>query len=94
MHIEWTDQNGWVYETPAVWGAAVSSQSGMLCRPPAVRGDDSGALRMPEDPFKMQPIISAGCCSPYLHWNEMCFPSRGWLLVFIERLIAEELQRQ
>lgn len=36
----------------------------------------------------------ADCCSIYLHCNEMWFPVRGWLLVFIERLIAEELQKQ
>ena len=53
-----------------------------------------GALRMPEDPSEMQPIFSAGCCSIYLRCNETCFPSRGWLLVFIEHLTAEELQKQ
>ena len=44
----------------------------MLCRSPALRGDDSGALRMPEDPFEMQPILSVGCCMqplPPLEWD-------------------------
>lgn len=41
---------------------------------------------MAEGPLERQHSLLAGCYS--ILCNEMCLPLRGWLLVFIEHLIA------
>lgn len=72
-------------------GALVSMGAGCCV---GLLGDFSGSTQDSRRSLPDAPVFLAGCCSVYLHCNETCFLLRGWLLVFIEHLIVEELQKQ